>query len=296
MTDSADESHVRQLLGPYLLGVLDARERDAVEHHLAVCPACLAECDELGEVVAMLALISEEDGREIVEEFGAPPLAAPEPANATAPAPRPLAAATPLASEVTRTVAAIPPGPDRPTTDAVPPGRSPASVVGPAHRRPSSAPASRPKNRRRVRVRSLLGIAGPVLVVLASAVAFIGLAGGGEDGGGKPTAPVEVALAASAAASTDGATLSVVAAGPDGSVTVRATVTGLKTGVRYQLHAVTTDGATHPVAAWPGSADAREVTGEVPVPVSALSFFAVTRADGTAVLSAYVKVPPSPSR
>ncbi|WP_433349863.1 zf-HC2 domain-containing protein [Micromonospora sp. CA-111912] len=267
---------MRQSLGMYLLGSLNPQERDEVERHLAVCPACLAESDELGEVVAVLALISEEDRRGIVEEFGAPRLPARDAAAATSGA---------------ATSEPAPPAADRPVSDAASRTRTRAGT-GPG--RPSSA--SRPGTRRSVRARRLVGIAGPVLVVLISAGLFVGLAAGGEDGDSGRTAPADVTLAATAAADMDGATLSVVAVGHDGAVTVRATVTKLKPGTRYQLYAVTTDGNTHLVAGWVGSDTVPEVTGEAPVDVGALSFFAVTRADGTPVVSAYVSRQAPPSR
>ncbi|MGW1061911.1 zf-HC2 domain-containing protein [Micromonospora rubida] len=272
---------MRQSLGLYLLGSLNSQEREAVERHLAVCPACLAESDELGEVVAVLALISEEDRRGIVEEFGAPRLPARDAVAATS------GAATP---------GPAPPTADRPVTDTASRTRTRAGTVRAGPGRPSSAPASRPRTRRSVRARSLLGVAGLVLVVLISAGLFIGLAAEGEDGDSGRTAPVDVTLAATAAAGMGGATLSVVAVGHDGAVTVRATVTKLRPGTRYQLYAVTTDGNTHLVAGWVGSDTVPEVTGEAPVDVSALSFFAVTRADGTPVVSAYVSRPAPPSR
>ncbi|NBE80090.1 anti-sigma factor [Micromonospora rubida] len=262
---------MRQSLGMYLLGSLNPQEREEVERHLAVCPACLAESDELGEVVAVLALISDEDRRGIVEEFGAPGLPARDAAAATSGA---------------ATSGPAPPVADRPVSDAASRTRTRAGTVRAGPGRPSSA--SRPGTRRSVRARSLLGIAGPVLAVLIAAGLFIGLAAEGEDGDSGRTAPVDVTLAATAAAGMDGATLSVVAVGHDGAVTVRATVTKLRPGTRYQLYAVTTDGNTHLVAGWVGSDTVPEVTGEAPVDVGALSFFAVTRADGTPVVSAYV--------
>ncbi|MFI0796274.1 anti-sigma factor family protein [Micromonospora rubida] len=271
---------MRQSLGMYLLGSLNPQERDEVERHLAVCPACLAESDELGEVVAVLALLSEGDRRGIVEEFGVPGLPARDAAASTSEA---------------ATSGPAPPSADRPVSDAASRTRARAGTVRAGPGRPSSA--SRPGTRRSVRARSLLGIAGPVLAVLISAGLFVGLAVGDEDGDSGRTAPVDVTLAATAAAAgMDGATLSVVAVGHDGAVTVRATVTKLKPGTRYQLYAVTSDGNTHLVAGWVGSDTVPEVTGEASVDVGALSFFAVTRADGTPVISAYVSGQAPPSR
>jgi anti-sigma factor RsiW len=48
-------SHVREELGGYLLGGLDAEERDAVDAHLASCPACAAELERLALLPGLLA-------------------------------------------------------------------------------------------------------------------------------------------------------------------------------------------------------------------------------------------------
>lgn len=70
MIDSTTDPHPRDSLGLYQLGSLGPGERTDVERHLATCPACRTEFDQLGEVVAALALLSEEEGHEIAEEFG----------------------------------------------------------------------------------------------------------------------------------------------------------------------------------------------------------------------------------
>jgi hypothetical protein len=48
-------------LGPYLLGAVDARERAAVETHLAVCAACRATADELRPVSVLLGRLHIDD-------------------------------------------------------------------------------------------------------------------------------------------------------------------------------------------------------------------------------------------
>jgi Putative zinc-finger len=47
--------HVRDELGGYVLGALDPGEREAVERHLAHCPACAAEHARLAGLPALLA-------------------------------------------------------------------------------------------------------------------------------------------------------------------------------------------------------------------------------------------------
>jgi len=48
-------------LGPYLLGAVDARERAAVEAHLAVCATCRATADELRPVSVLLGRLHVDD-------------------------------------------------------------------------------------------------------------------------------------------------------------------------------------------------------------------------------------------
>jgi len=58
-------------LGVYLVGALDAADREAVEAHLADCPACQAELAELASLPSMLERLS-------IDDFPLEPLAAPE--------------------------------------------------------------------------------------------------------------------------------------------------------------------------------------------------------------------------
>jgi hypothetical protein len=101
---SEEERHVWESLGLYLLGALIGRERDVVEWHLARCPSCCAEANDLGAVVDALALLPEQDVQELIAESGlagstAPPPAAPGPAlppgTNAARATRPSATGTP---------------------------------------------------------------------------------------------------------------------------------------------------------------------------------------------------------
>lgn len=160
------------------------------------------------------------------------------------------------------------PGPARP------PGR-PTGSTRPARSRP------------RRRTVGLLGIGGLALVVLVSAGIFVGLAVGPAGPATGPRPQVAISLAATADTTT-GATLSVVAVGDPTGVTVRATVSGLPAGTRYQLYLVTSDGTSRVVATWAGSGAPRQVTGDAPVAVADLSFFTVARADGTPVVTAAV--------
>jgi Putative zinc-finger len=246
------EPHIRESLGLYVLGAL-GDESDRVEQHLLGCPACQHDFDELTEAVAALTVLTPEDRRAILAEFGGP---VPEPPGPDAPARPPVRA----------------PRPDR---------RSPGERRGP--RRPTWLPA----RLRQRRTRLLLSIGGLAAVVVLSIGVVLGSTLGGPDGSG----PTSVTLAATAADRVSGATLSVSVTGDRSGVTVRATVTGLVEGARYELYAVDRHGRTSVVSTWIGSSGVREVTGSVPVAPDDLSFFTVTQGDGSPVVSAYLHHP-----
>ncbi|GAA4215745.1 hypothetical protein GCM10022220_44790 [Actinocatenispora rupis] len=318
--DSTDEPHVRLSLGLYLLGAVDAAERATIERHLATCDACRAESDELAATVAAVALIPDDDRRSIVAEFGIPgpapsrsqPPSTPQsPESEVAPAPKVPAAQAPAPDRPVPTVTPpVPPGPvpGNPVAldDQAAPGTStevaPESagagagdVVPGSRRRRTALPFVRPgsgprpvrpgRSRPRRRTRGLVGIGSLVVVVLASAGIFVGLA----VDGGRPDPPRRTAISlAATAATTTGATLSAVAVAHGDGITVRASVSGLRSDTHYQLYVVAASGATHVVATWAGSSRPREITGEAPLAVSDLVFFTVARADGTPVVSAAV--------
>ncbi|MET8118524.1 zf-HC2 domain-containing protein [Micromonospora sp. NPDC005189] len=52
--------HVTDLLGPHYMGVLDPADSDAVDRHLRDCAHCRAAAHEVCEVVAALALLSDD--------------------------------------------------------------------------------------------------------------------------------------------------------------------------------------------------------------------------------------------
>jgi hypothetical protein len=52
-----DCAEARLSLGVYVLGIIDDRERELLDAHLATCPACQAELAELAGLPAMLALV-----------------------------------------------------------------------------------------------------------------------------------------------------------------------------------------------------------------------------------------------
>ncbi len=58
-------------LGVHMLGALDPEEAVLVEAHLATCPECRAEFDELSGLTALLGRVSEED----IEQAAKPPQA-----------------------------------------------------------------------------------------------------------------------------------------------------------------------------------------------------------------------------
>src|SRR4051794_19113922 len=66
------DGHMELSLGLYVLGALDDEGVLSVQEHLAQCAQCRAECAELSEVPAALALLSDEDVEALIREFGVP--------------------------------------------------------------------------------------------------------------------------------------------------------------------------------------------------------------------------------
>ncbi len=65
-----DDTHVGEALGLYVLGALKGEERDRVERHVAQCADCCIEADALGTAVEPLAMMTPQDLRDVMAEFG----------------------------------------------------------------------------------------------------------------------------------------------------------------------------------------------------------------------------------
>lgn len=261
MADIAgDEQHVTDLLGLYYMDALDRSQGDAVERHLQSCPSCRGAADETVETIAALELLPEDDRRELLDNFGA--------LHRTGPAP---------ARFVRFFGDARSDEPDK----GSPPGRS----------GPTAPPARRRFRMRNRRTAALVRNGGLLAVVLVVAGLAVGALLRTPDVSSAPTTTV----AATAADDRTGASLSVSATQrEDGVVTIRATVNGLKTGRGYRLHAVTTDGQALPVLNWTSDGKVQELSGDVQVPLSALSLFTVVQAGEGPVVSAYLSPPAQP--
>jgi hypothetical protein len=159
-------------------------------------------------------------------------------------------------------------------------------------RRPAPGPGGLLRRLRDGRTRALVSLAVPAVVLILAVGMVLGLALGRTSG---MVAPAEITLAATASAAdgTSGVSLSVLFSGDAQGATVRATVVGLHEGERYQLYAVASDGRTRVVCHWLGSKGAQDVGGTVELPARTLSFFTVTKVDGTTIVSAYVSRSPS---
>ncbi len=57
--DGSDQSHISELVAPYVLGALEPDEIDLVESHLAHCATCRALVDEQRRVVSTLPYLAE---------------------------------------------------------------------------------------------------------------------------------------------------------------------------------------------------------------------------------------------
>lgn len=66
-----DESHVTELLGLYYLDTLGIAEGVRIEAHLPECAQCREVAEQVIDTVASLALLSEQDREEVLDNFGA---------------------------------------------------------------------------------------------------------------------------------------------------------------------------------------------------------------------------------
>jgi hypothetical protein len=170
-------------------------------------------------------------------------------------------------------------GPSAQASPSPDPSKAPRpSATGPVGRRPQARDRRKPAL---VRLSGLL-----TLVVVIGGLAIGALLRGDRDAG-SVAVPVVTAAAAAADSST-GASLSVFVTQREPGVSVRATVDGLRPGVGYRLQAVTSDGHTWPVVNWTSDGKLQDITAEVPVPLSTLVFFTVSRAGSGPVVSAYL--------
>ncbi|WP_033341700.1 zf-HC2 domain-containing protein [Catenuloplanes japonicus] len=252
MTDDVcAEPQLRSALGLYLSGVLHDEERTAVELHLAHCAQCLADAEALGEAVAMLALLTEDDRRELVDEFGVrAPGATPEPA--------PVTPVTPVAS---------------PSVAVRRPARGPGG---------GDRPAGRPRSSRRSRL-TLAGAGLGVVLLFAAGFALgrplvAGWLGAGDS----------VTLVTNAADQTTGASLTVTLSQQGEKVTMEATVDGLRPGAFYRFSVTDLNQNTQELAALTGTGSAQTVERTSPLPLDRVDRFSVTAEDGSLVVVAVV--------
>ena len=66
-----EEPHVTELLGLYYLDALGRNEGGLVEDHLLICAPCRAMADQIIETIASLALLTDRDRDEVLDNFGA---------------------------------------------------------------------------------------------------------------------------------------------------------------------------------------------------------------------------------
>jgi hypothetical protein len=98
-----------------------------------------------------------------------------------------------------------------------------------------------------------------------------------------------VTAAAKATDTTSGASASVFLTDGDQGVTIRATVSGLRSGTAYVLYASTFDGESRPVHHWTGTEAVEDVTAELDgIHLGDLSFFTISPEGGGVVVSVYL--------
>ncbi|MFI5838781.1 zf-HC2 domain-containing protein [Catenuloplanes sp. NPDC051500] len=250
--DVCAEPQLRDSLGLYLAGTLPDDECAAVESHLGTCALCLADADRLGEALAMLAILSETDRRELVAEFAARP--------------------TPAIQD--QDLAGV-----RPALATSGPSRRPSSD------RPSPAAggSTRPGGRKQRRSRVLLAGVGLAVVLLLSTGVALGTSLMGRLGGSDA-----VTLLTDAEDSATGATLAVTVSDRDGEVRLRATLSGLRPAETYRLIVTDLDGRDWLMTELIGVDKPIEVEGACPVPLDRLASIRVNASDGTLAVMAVV--------
>jgi anti-sigma factor RsiW len=250
-------------LGLFVLGALPLDEHLAVEEHVAQCPRCQAECDELSEVPAFLSVLSEEDIRMLAEEF------APERDTPPVPKRHPV---------VDRSAGLVRPAPPSMPTRSSRPGDSPPG----RH--------ARPRRSVRDRVAASLPPGGRgrlvVAAIMVTLAVGIGIGTWLQTSGSGPFVPVTFAAAATDGAT--GASVSIVVTGKGNGAHVEATVGGLRAGVQYQLFAVTVRGETEVATRWIGADGQSTVTADLDRPPQEWAFFTVAQMDGVVVVSVRV--------
>lgn len=247
MTDFDDGAAVHSSAALYLLGALDPVQEIAFEGHLASCRACQRECDEIGPLASGLSRLPDD---EVAALLGGGLVGSPG-------RPEPTELAEPAGPAGARNNRSVQP--------------RPAGTVG--GRRDRSG-------RRGSRFRLAVGAFAAVLAVA------VGVAVGTALRSAPPTEVTPLGSSITVEGTGASARLVVVVVQRERTTTLVATVTGLEPSVGYRLFAVTVDGQTYEVAGWTGVAEPADLTAELAVPLSDLSFFSVTRSDGTAVVIA----------
>lgn len=67
-----NETHVRNLLGGYSLGILDADEQRSVDEHIATCAECRVELSEVSEAKDLLSLLPAGEAQRLFDEAADP--------------------------------------------------------------------------------------------------------------------------------------------------------------------------------------------------------------------------------
>ncbi len=273
---NAADGHVREELGLYVLGGLNDEETAIVDAHLAWCDACWADYDYISAVPGMLATLTDADVRSLLEAE-----AAQEPVPSTG-------RARPGHSVPHRRSARRHPRRSlREPSDSSMVGEvGPASTPSPVRARPGRPPG-------RPAIRSFTGRAKSW--VIAAAVALAAGAGVGlvlREPGTVDRAPAYFAASASDTSKGVSASVAVTGHGDDSDVVL--TVRGLAVGARYYLSLVTSDGRTVVVGEWLAEGPEHTVAGKVAVSAADISFFAVTGADRSVILSVPLRKASSP--
>ncbi len=274
----AAPGHVREELGLYVLGALNDEETAIVDAHLSWCDACWADYDYISAVPGMLATLTDADVRGLLDAE-----AAQAPAPSSRRRVRPGHALSRRRSDRRHSRRSLREPSDSSTVGAVRPGSTPPTPAGVS---PGAPPGRRVARGFTRRARSW---------VIAAAVALaIGVGVGVLQRESGPVDRAPAYFAASASDTSNGVSASVAVTGRDDGSDVVLTVRGLTVGARYYLSLVTRDGRTVVVGEWIAVAPEHTVAGKVAVSAAEISFFAVTGADRSVILSVPLRNGSSP--
>lgn len=288
---------MRARVGLLTIGRVSDTERSEVARHLADCPSCRSERDDIAQVVDLLDVLRSAPGT-LLRELPAPASTAVAPLLLRPPAQQfGVPGAAPRVSSYPLAIAALPaaqtarpgqpPAPARPALSPVVLRSRQASLTH-LPPRPATGPLSvGPHSHRRPRRWSPGLTVSSALLALAVAAGTTALYRASQ---ANPPGPIVATAASSDAAGLD---LRAVVRGERGGLGVELTVGGLVQGSSYQVYATTVDDRLSLLGELTGGVGQVRWSGTAGMPVDDLAYLSVSQAGGGTVATARVVRDPS---